>query len=102
MRSSARRQRLWDNSRRLFEGFRALGLETGTDVVSPVISVKMPDELTTIAKWNALFEAGVYVNMAVPPGTPNRLCLLRCSVSAAHSFEDIDKIIAIFKAVVAN
>ena len=97
-----RRKRLWDNSQRLFDGFRSLGLETGTDVVSPVIAVKMPDELTTIAKWNALFEAGVYVNMAVPPGTPNRLCLLRCSVSAAHSFEDIDKIIAIFKNVVAT
>lgn len=97
-----RRQRLWDNSQRLFEGLRALGLETGTDVVSPVIAVKMPDELTTIAKWNALFEAGVYVNMAVPPGTPNRLCLLRCSVSAAHSFDDIDRIVEIFKNVVAN
>ena len=97
-----RRKRLWDNSQRLFDGLRALGLETGTDVVSPVIAVKMPDELTTIAKWNALFEAGVYVNMAVPPGTPNRLCLLRCSVSAAHSFDDIDRIVEIFEKVVAN
>ena len=97
-----RRKCLWDNSKRLFDGLRALGLETGTDVVSPVIAVKMPDELTTIAKWNALFEAGVYVNMAVPPGTPNRLCLLRCSVSAAHSFDDIDRIVEIFKKVVAN
>jgi 8-amino-7-oxononanoate synthase len=96
-----RRAKLWANSTRLFEGFRALGLETGSDVVSPVIAVKMPDEATTIAKWNALFEAGVYVNMAIPPGTPNRLCLLRCSVSAAHSFEEIDTIISVFKDVVA-
>ena len=96
-----RRTRLWDNSKRLFDGLRALGLDTGTDVVSPVIAVKMPDELTTISKWNGLFEAGVYVNMAVPPGTPNRLCLLRCSVSAAHSSADIDQIIAIFGKVVA-
>jgi 8-amino-7-oxononanoate synthase len=96
-----RRAKLWDNSARLFNGFRALGLETGSDVVSPVIAVKMPDEATTIAKWNALFEAGIYVNMAIPPGTPNRLCLLRCSVSAAHSYEEIDQIIAVFKKVVA-
>jgi 8-amino-7-oxononanoate synthase len=95
-----RREKLWANSARLFYGFRALGLETGSDVVSPVIAVKMPDEMTTITKWNALFAAGVYVNMAIPPGTPNRLCLLRCSVSAAHSFDDIDKIIAVFKSVV--
>jgi 8-amino-7-oxononanoate synthase len=96
-----RRTRLLDNSARLFHGLRSLGLETGSDVVSPVVAVKCADELTTIAKWNALFDAGVYVNMAIPPGTPNRLCLLRCSVSAAHSFDDIDRIIAVFKDVVA-
>ncbi|MEO6608451.1 MAG: aminotransferase class I/II-fold pyridoxal phosphate-dependent enzyme [Aestuariivirga sp.] len=95
-----RRTKLWENSTRLFNGLRALGLETGTDVVSPVIAVKMPDEITTIAKWSGLFQAGVYVNMAVPPGTPNRLCLLRCSVSAAHTTSDIDAIIAAFKKVV--
>jgi 8-amino-7-oxononanoate synthase len=92
-----RRAKLWANSERLFNGLRGLGLQTGTDIVSPVIAVKMPDELTTITKWNALFQSGVYVNMAVPPGTPNRLCLLRCSVSAAHTVEEIDRIIAIFK-----
>ncbi len=97
-----RRARLWANSEQLYNGLEGLGFAMGTDVVSPVIAVKMPDELTTIAKWNALFQGGVYVNMAVPPGTPNRLCLLRCSVSAAHTKEDIDQIIAIFKEVVAN
>jgi 8-amino-7-oxononanoate synthase len=97
-----RRARLWANSEQLYKGLKGLGLNMGTDVVSPVIAVKMPDELTTIAKWNALFQGGVYVNMAVPPGTPNRLCLLRCSVSAAHTEADIDQIISIFKNVVAG
>jgi 8-amino-7-oxononanoate synthase len=97
-----RRVRLMENSARLFHGLRGLGLETGSDIVSPVIAIKCLDEQTTIAKWNALFDAGVYVNMAIPPGTPNRLCLLRCSVSAAHSFDEIDRIIAAFKDIVAN
>jgi nitrite reductase/ring-hydroxylating ferredoxin subunit len=39
---------------------------------------------------------------ALPPGTPNKLCLLRCSVSAAHSFDDIDTIICLFGKVVAS
>ena len=51
--------------------------------------------------WNALLAAGVYVNIALPPGTPNKLCLLRCSVSAAHSDADIDRIIALFGSVAA-
>jgi 8-amino-7-oxononanoate synthase len=97
-----RRDRLRANSARLFEGFKSLGLDIGCDVVSPVIAVKCPDEVSTIAMWNSLLEAGVYVNIALPPGTPNKLCLLRCSVSAAHSFEDIDRIVGLFGAVVAN
>jgi len=97
-----RRAKLWANSERLYKGLKGLGFDMGCDVVSPVIAVKMPDELSTIAKWNALFQGGVYVNMAVPPGTPNRLCLLRCSVSAAHTSEDIDRIISIFKDAVLS
>ena len=97
-----RRDRLRANSARLFAGFKALGLSMGCDTVSPVIAVKCADEVSTIAMWNALLEAGVYVNIALPPGTPNKLCLLRCSVSAAHSFDDIDKIIGLFGKVVAS
>ena len=97
-----RRDRLRANSARLFAGFNALGLDMGCDTVSPVIAVKCADEVSTIAMWNALLEAGVYVNIALPPGTPNRLCLLRCSVSAAHSFDDIDMIIGLFGKVVAS
>lgn len=97
-----RRDRLRANSARLFAGFKRLGLDMGCDMVSPVIAVKCADEVSTIAMWNALLEAGVYVNIALPPGTPSKLCLLRCSVSAAHSFDDIDKIIALFGKVVAS
>ncbi len=90
------------NSRQLHDGFREIGLELCCDVVSPVIAVRVPDEPTAIGMWNALIEAGVYVNIALPPGTPNRTCLLRCSVSAAHTPEDIRRIIEIFDSVVAR
>ncbi|MFT3987622.1 serine palmitoyltransferase [Aestuariivirga sp.] len=96
-----RRDRLRENSTRLFNGFKGLGLDMGCDAVSPVIAVKCPDEASTIRMWNALLAAGVYVNIALPPGTPNKLCLLRCSVSAAHSNEEIDRIIELFGQVVA-
>jgi 7-keto-8-aminopelargonate synthetase-like enzyme len=96
-----RRERLRANSARLFAGFRRLGLELGCGTVSPVIAVKCPDEPSTIAMWNALLEAGVYVNIGLPPGTPNKLCLLRCSVSAAHTNQEIDRIIELFGEVVA-
>jgi len=101
-REPERRDRLRENSTRLFEGFKGLGLDLACDVVSPVIAVKCKDEPSTIAMWNALLDAGVYVNIALPPGTPINTCLLRCSVSAAHSFDDIDEIIDLFGRVVAG
>jgi 8-amino-7-oxononanoate synthase len=97
-----RRERIMANSARLHAGFKALGLDLGTEQVSPVVAVKCPDEISTIKMWNALLEAGVYVNIALPPGTPNRLCLLRCSVSAAHTFDEIDRIVDLFGTVVAQ
>lgn len=96
-----RRTNLWRNAGRLFNGFKALGLTLGSDVLSPIIAVKIKDEPTAIAMWNSLLQAGIYVNIALPPGTPNKLCLLRCSVSAAHTDHEIDKIIGAFSAVVA-
>ena len=64
--------------------------------------MRCPDEMSCYAMWHALLEHGVYVNMAIPPGTPGGLCLLRCSVSAAHTSDDIDEIIALFGAVVSK
>ncbi len=101
-REPERRDALRRNSERLFNGFRALGFDMGCEEVSPVIAVKCKDEPSTIMMWNALLNAGVYVNIALPPGTPNRLCLLRCSVSAAHTNEEIDQVIATFAKVVAG
>lgn len=90
------------NSAHLHQGFKGLGLDLCCDVVSPVIAVRVADEPTAIRMWNALIEAGVYVNIALPPGTPNAVCLLRCSVSAAHTPADISRIIEIFESVVAK
>jgi 8-amino-7-oxononanoate synthase len=101
-REPQRRDRIMLNSQRLFDGFKAMGLDLGCPTVSPVIAVRCPDEPSTIIMWNALLSSGVYVNIALPPGTPGKMCLLRCSVSAAHSDADIDRIIELFGEVVAG
>ncbi len=94
------RERLWANAHRLHAGFTRLGLRPCSEP-SPVVAVPMPDEATAALAWNLLREHGVYVNLALPPGTPNSLCLLRSSVSAAHSFEQIDEIVSRFGTVMA-
>ena len=68
------RERLWANARRLHAGFVGLGLQPCSPP-SPVIAVPMPDEISAALAWNLLREHGVYVNLALPPGTPNSLAM---------------------------
>ena len=53
----------------------------------------------TVELWQALLEAGLYVNIVLPPGCPPDACLLRTSYSAAHTSEHIDRALAIFERV---
>mgnify|MGYP001812358681 FL=1 len=89
------REKLWDNARRLYHGLQSLGLPVGP-TASPVVAVEMEDRSRTIDCWKALMEAGVYVNLVIPPASPSTNFLLRNSVSAAHSSEQIDTIIAAY------
>lgn len=92
------RDRLWENARRLHAGLKAAGFSLFADP-SPVVAADMGDPAQAALFWNALLADGVYVNLAIPPGTPNSKSLLRCSVSAAHTTEQIDQVIATFQSV---
>ncbi len=91
------RERLWENSNRLYGGLAKLGFDLGPEV-SPVVAVKLPDPRVAVTLWNLLIDAGVYTNIAIPPATPNALSLLRVSVSAAHDDEQITQALKIFAA----
>jgi 8-amino-7-oxononanoate synthase len=95
------RDRLWDNANRLYQGLKTLGLPVGP-TASPVVAVGMTDRGHTIDCWKALMAAGVYVNLVVPPASPSTNFLLRNSVSAAHTSEQIDTIIAAYSSIIAS
>jgi 8-amino-7-oxononanoate synthase len=92
------RHQLNANAHRLHAGLNALGFETGPEA-SPVVAVILPDRETGAAFWKGLLDAGVYSNLALPPATPTSSPLLRSSVSAAHTFEQIDFALEAFAAV---
>jgi len=48
--------------------------------------------------WQALLDGGLYVNMARPPATPAGTFLLRCSLCAEHTAEQIQRVLGMFKA----
>jgi len=94
------RTKLWENVERLHSAIAETGLTLAAPP-APVISVLFPDKETAFAAWNLLLEHGVYVNLAIPPGTPNATSLIRLSVSAAHQPEDIDRIVSGYQAIAA-
>jgi 8-amino-7-oxononanoate synthase len=89
------RDQLWDNARRLYTGLLELGFQVGPQV-SPVVAVTIEDRNQAIAWWNQLLQHGAYVNLVMPPASPGNHSLLRCSVSAAHTSEQIDRILGAF------
>jgi 8-amino-7-oxononanoate synthase len=92
------RRQLSANARRLYDGLNALGFDTGPQA-SPIVAVVMPSQESALAMWNALLNRGVYLNLALPPATPDSRPLLRSSVSAAHTEAQIDAVISIFAEV---
>jgi 8-amino-7-oxononanoate synthase len=89
------RHSLWDNATKLYGTLQNLGFTLGPEV-SPIVAARFDDMAKALAFWNGLLERGVYVNMVLPPATPDGRCLLRCSVSAAHTPEQMDTICQAF------
>jgi 8-amino-7-oxononanoate synthase len=85
------RSKLWENAHNLYQKLQGLGFQLGPEP-SPVVAVRVVDIDQAIALWKGLLEYGVYVNLVTPPATPDGGCLLRCSVSAGHSAEQIEQI----------
>lgn len=94
------RERLWKNARQLHAQLTALGLQIDPHV-SPVVAVKSESTETAIRWWEELFQMGIFVNLVIPPASPSTYSLLRCSVSAAHSTEQIQQITDAFSTLIA-
>lgn len=95
------RKNLKTRSLQLHSGLSEMGYDICADA-SPVIAVRRPNEAVAAMEWNWLIENGVYVNLAVPPGTPQSSSLLRISLSAAHTEMDINTILKAFSNLKSN
>ncbi|MDP8926887.1 MAG: pyridoxal phosphate-dependent aminotransferase family protein [Actinomycetota bacterium] len=92
------REKLWQNVARLRNGMNSLGFDTlGSE--TPIVPVLVgPDELTVLF-WKALWEEGIFTTPALPPGVPTGQSLIRTSVNANHSPEQIDRLLEVFAGV---
>ena len=92
------RQRLWENANLLYNTLQNLDFAVGPEA-SPIVAIQLEDKAEAFALWSGLLEKGVYVNLVLPPATPDGNCLLRSSVSAAHTPEQMARICRAFTAV---
>lgn len=89
------RARLWRNAGNMYSRLKELGYELGPEP-SPVIAAIVDTREQALALWRGLLERGIYVNLIFPPAAPGDKSLVRCSVSAAHTEEQIDRICEAF------
>jgi 8-amino-7-oxononanoate synthase len=96
--------RVLDNARYLHRGLAELGfrvvqptaLPDGTEIVTPVVPVVVKDDWKAAFLWKALYDRGVFVNVALHPAVPPAGALLRTSVMATHDHETLDRALEIF------
>jgi 8-amino-7-oxononanoate synthase len=96
-----------DNARYLHDGLAALGyqvmepnrLPDGGEVITPIVPVLVGDDWRAVLLWKALYDAGVYVNVAIYPAVQRGGALLRTSVMATHERDHLDRALEVFERV---
>jgi 8-amino-7-oxononanoate synthase len=96
-----------ENARYLNRGLHDLGfhvvdpqpLPDGSTVITPIVPILVGDDWKAVLLWRALFDAGVYVNVALHPAVPPGGALLRTSVMATHDRATLDRALGAFAGV---
>src|SRR5829696_2777357 len=99
--------RVLGNARYLHDGLEALGyhvmppqrLPDGGEVITPIVPVLIGDDWKAALTWKALYEAGLYVKVAMYPAVQRGGALLRTSVMATHEREHLDRALSMFERV---
>jgi 8-amino-7-oxononanoate synthase len=95
------------NARYLRDGLAEVGYEVveptrmpdGSELVTPIVPAVLGDDWRAVLFWKALYDAGVYVNVALYPAVPRGGALLRTSVMATHEREQLDRALELFAQV---
>ncbi len=102
--------KLLDNAAYLHRGLTDLGLDVveptqmpdGSEALTPIVPVIVGDDMLAVTLWKALYDAGVYTNVALHPAVPPAGALLRTSLMATHERRHLDDALGIFERVVAD
>jgi 8-amino-7-oxononanoate synthase len=82
-------QHLWDVTHHAVKSFKAAGFDTGK-TESPIIPLFIRDDIKALQLTQMLLADGVFVNPVVSPAVPKEDCLIRYSLMATHTYEQVD------------
>jgi 8-amino-7-oxononanoate synthase len=97
--------RVLDNAAYLHAGLKQRGfkvVEHEGGHMTPIVPVSVGDDWKAVLLWRALYDAGVFVNVAIHPAVPPGGALLRTSVMATHDAATLDRALETFAAVKAQ
>ena len=83
-------EHLWKVTNYALDGFRNIGCEIG-HTSTPIIPLFIRDNDKTFAVTRDLLEDGIFVNPVVSPAVPSQDTLIRFSLMATHTIEQVDR-----------
>jgi 8-amino-7-oxononanoate synthase len=83
-------EQLWKNTHQALNGFKNLGFDTGVSE-TPIIPIFIRDNTKTFMMTKMLMEDGIFVNPVVSPAVPNDCTLIRFSLMATHTSDQINE-----------
>lgn len=91
-------QHLWDVSNYALKAFQQNGFDTGISE-TPIIPLLVRDDMKALQMTKELLEMGIFVNPVLSPGVPIGRSLIRFSLMATHTFEQVDEAVEKMTAV---
>src|SRR6478672_3369614 len=92
--------KLLDNAQYLRDGLKELGFNVvESELTTPVVPVVIGDDWQAVLFWKALYDAGVYTNVALYPAVQRGGALIRTSVMATHERDHLDRALEVFDEV---
>ena len=79
---------LWDVTHMALKGFKSMGFDTGKSE-TPIIPLFIRDDIKALQMTKMLYEEGIFVNPVVTPAVPKEDCLIRFSLMATHTYEQV-------------
>jgi 8-amino-7-oxononanoate synthase len=91
-----RRAQLHKNADRLRSGLASLGFNIGP-TETPIVPIIVGEDMDAFRFWRTTFDAGIFTNPVISPAVPPGRALIRVTVMATHTFDQVDRALNIFE-----